>query len=268
MLFRSIIIPAYNEEKRIKKTLKAYGDYFEQKKKEKILEYEILVVINNTKDKTEEVIKKIQIKNKRIKYLNFKKGGKGFAITEGFKDALKKNFDIIGFVDADFATEPEDFYELVKGIKIFDGTIASRWIKGSIVKTKQTILRRILSRGFNLIVRGLFLFPYGDTQCGAKVFRKEAIKSIIHDLRLTEWAFDINLLYLLRKKGFRVKEIPTIWEDKLNSNIDLAKTPIQMFLSVFRLRIINSPFEPVARQLKTIAHKEDKLINKKKASKN
>ena len=105
-----IVIPAYNEEKRIGKTLEEYGAFFTNLKN-KDFQYQILVVINNTKDKTEEVVKNISKKYKEINYLNLKPGGKGFAIIEGFKWAIKKDFDLIGFVDADIATGPEAFFD-------------------------------------------------------------------------------------------------------------------------------------------------------------
>src|SRR3989344_8183585 len=107
----SIIIPAYNEEKRIGRTLEEYLKFFSIKKKqEKIRNFEILVVINNTKDRTEEIVKEKQKKCMELRYLNFKQGGKGFAITEGFKDALKRDNKLIGFVDADMSTSPEEYF--------------------------------------------------------------------------------------------------------------------------------------------------------------
>src|SRR3989338_9940965 len=107
----SIIIPAYNEEKRIGNTLKEYSRFFENLRKEKKLNYEILVVINNTKDNTELIVKKYQKKNKNIKYINLPKGGKGYATAEGFKNALSQKNDLLCFVDADMATSPEAFYD-------------------------------------------------------------------------------------------------------------------------------------------------------------
>ncbi|MEK6827619.1 MAG: glycosyltransferase, partial [Nanoarchaeota archaeon] len=97
----SIVIPAYNEEKRIGKILENYGAFFEKKKKgREISDFEILIVINNTKDNTEEVVKKFAKKYSEIRFIRFEKGGKGFAITEGFKDALKNEKNkLIGFVD-------------------------------------------------------------------------------------------------------------------------------------------------------------------------
>jgi glycosyltransferase involved in cell wall biosynthesis len=238
----SITIPAYNEEKRIGKTLEEYAKFFRDKKIAKeIKNFEILVVINNTKDKTEEVVKKYQKKYEEIIYLNFLEGGKGFAIIEGFKNALKRKNDLIGFVDADLATQPEKYYELIQNIKEADGAIASRWKKGA--KNNYGLKRKIFSRGFNLATRLILFLPYRDTQCGAKIFKRKAIKSIIDNLGTTRWAFDIDLLYKLKKSDSKIKEVPTVWKDMEGSNINLSKVPLQMFLAIIRLRLLNSPFK-------------------------
>ncbi len=257
-----IIIPAYNEERRIENTLKEYAGFFKELKKEKILDFEILIVINNTIDKTEEIVKRYSKKYKEIKYLNFRESGKGFAITEGFKDALRRDNEVIGFVDADMSTTPEAFYDLIKNIENYDGIIASRWIKGSIIQTKQNFLRRLLSRGFNFLVRTLFLMNFRDTQCGAKLFKRKVIEKIVKEINITQWAFDVNLLYLCKKRKFRIKECKTIWEDKGDSKLNVTKVPFQMFSGVIRLRLINSVFEPVLRPLRPVVHFVHRIMNK------
>ncbi len=244
----SIIIPAYNEEKRIKKTLEHYNSYFKNLKKEKKLDFEIIIVISGTTDKTEEIVKKYSKKNKEIKYLNFKQGGKGFAIIQGFKEALKGKSDLIGFVDADMATPPEAFYDLIRNIRNFDGVIANRWDKRSKIKTRQTLLRRFVSRGYNLIVRTLFLFPYRDTQCGAKLFKRGILERNINKLISSDMNFDVALLFCLKgEENAKIKSIPTIWNDKKESKVNLKRTPIKMLLSAMRLRLIHSPFKFIIR---------------------
>lgn len=232
--------------------LESYGEFFKKKKCEKeIDDFEILVVINNTTDRTEEIVKEFCRRHKEIKYLNFKEGGKGFAIIKGFKDALNRNNEIIGFVDGDMSTPPEAFYDLIKILKNnkrIGGVIGNRWDKRSILKTKQPLLRRFVSRGYNLIVRALFLFPYKDTQCGAKVFRKEIIEKNIHKLITIGWGFDIALLFCLKKEAnAKIISIPTIWNDEKESHINLKKIPLVMFLSAIRLRLVHSPFNFVVR---------------------
>lgn len=249
-------MPAYNEEKRIDNTLEAYSNYFEELRKNKELDYEILVVINNTKDRTEEIVKKYNKKNNQIKYLNFKQGGKGFAITEGFKDALKRNNSLIGFVDADLATTPEAFHYLIKNMSNnCDGAIASRYIKGSIVKPKPTIQRIITSRIFNFFIRTLLFMPYRDTQCGAKIFKRKAIERTLPSLSMSKWAFDVDLIYRLRRLGYKIKEFRTTWSDMKYSKINFLSAGPWMALGVIRLRLLNSP-------LKDFIRIYDKLLNR------
>ncbi len=238
----SIIIPAYNEEKRIGRTLKEYSEYFEKIRKEKKADYRILIVINNTIDKTQNEVDKFSRKNNRISSLNLKPGGKGLAIMEGFKETMKNGSDIIGFVDADMATSPKEFWKLIEHLGGKDGIIASRGLKES--KIKMSAYRKITHRGFNLVVRLILHIPHQDTQCGAKVFTKKTIQEIINGRIITQWAFDVDLLYKLRKKN--IAEFPTVWEDKEGSKISL-RTPIKMFASVIRLRLIHSPFSFVIR---------------------
>ncbi|MAG26925.1 hypothetical protein CMI47_15405 [Candidatus Pacearchaeota archaeon] len=237
-----IIIPAHNEETRIGNTLKSYSDFFEKLKENNVLNYEISVIINNTKDNTEEVVKTAKKQNENITYLNFKQGGKGFAVVEGFKDALKKPYDLIGFVDADMATPPEAFYKLITSLGSADCTIASRGLSQSKVETSTK--RKITSWGFNFLLRSILLLPIKDTQCGAKLFTRNAVSSVLTNLSITAWAFDIDLLYTLRKKGFRIKEIPTTWYDISGSKIrGMFRVILQMFLSIIRLRLMYSPFK-------------------------
>ena len=246
----SIVIPAYNEEKRIGKILENYGLFFEDKKKKKeIKDFELLVAINGTTDKTEEVVKKFSKKFPEIKYLNFKEGGKGFAIVEGFKDALKrKENKLIGFVDGDMSTPPESFYDLIRKIDGYDGIIADRWNKKSIITPKQSGFRRFISRGYNFIVRTLFLFPYADTQCGAKIFKREILEKNVNKFGKSKWGFDIVLLYCLKKESnAKIKSIPTVWHDEVGSHINIKKTPIRMFASAVRLRLSHSPFNFIVR---------------------
>ena len=248
----SIIIPAYNEGERIGKILEEYCEFF-RKKKEII---EILVVLNACKDNTLKIVREFSEKYSEIKYLDFEPGGKGFAITKGFEDALKRNAEFIGFVDADMATPPEAFYDLIKNISGYDGVIADRWHRKSKIIPKQSLFRRLISRGYNLIVRTLFLFPYKDTQCGAKLFRKEIIEKNYKKLITSNWGFDVALLYCLRRESHaRIKSIPTVWHDDPRTKVNLKKTPMKMFASCIRLRLIHSPFRDFVRLYRRLPNK-------------
>lgn len=237
----AVVMPARNEEKRIPRTLEAFLSYFKKIKKQGI-DCELIVVLNACTDNTLGAVKKFS-KNKQLRILNFKQGGKGFAILEGFKDALKRENAFIGFVDADLATKAFAFYDLIKNINEYDGIIASRYLKGSIVSPRQKLKRVAASRIFNFMVRNMFFMPYKDTQLGAKLFKKNAVKKIVNKLGTTKWAFDVDLLYNARKERLKVGELPTFWQDVDGSKLKVEKASIQMFFAIVRLRILNSPFK-------------------------
>jgi len=243
----SIIMPAYNEEKRISRTLKEYISYFEGLNKKKRLDYEILVVINNTTDRTEEIVKSFQKKSKRLRYLNLKRGGKGFAVIEGFKDALSRNNNFIGFVDADMATSPEEYAKLMFALRSKDGIIADRYKKESKVYPPATFRRLVVARIFNFLIRSIFFLPFKDTQCGAKIFKRKVIEEILPSLSMSQWAFDVELLYNMRVRGFKIISAPTEWIDREYSKINFLKAGPKMALGVLRLRILNSPLRKFIR---------------------
>jgi len=241
----AIVIPAYNEERRIGKTLERYFNYFEKLKEDGELDFRIVIVLNACKDNTRGIVERFS--SGRIEILEFDRGGKGFAIVEGFKWAIANHWDLIGFVDADCSTPPNSFYGLIRHMGDSDGIIADRWNNRSLVTPKQNLLRLILSRGYNFIIRGLFLFSYRDTQCGAKLFRKELIEQIVGRLGNSEWGFDVDLLFYAHREGSKIRSIPTEWHDEVGSKVNLKKTPITMFLAAIRLRLYHSPLRVMIR---------------------
>jgi hypothetical protein len=119
--------------------------------------------------------------------------------------------------------------------------IGSRWLPGARLHVAQSRKRRIASRLFHVLVQLLFRMNIKDTQCGAKVLRREAVEKIHSALRIADMAFDINLLYALHRAGFRILEVPTEWTDKVGSKVKLFRTSLTMFLSTVRVRLIYSP---------------------------
>lgn len=229
----SIIIPAYNEEARIGKVLKDYSTFFNN--------IEIFVAIAG-KDGTLDIVKKFSENSNgnSIKYFHSEKRlGKGMGLLNSFD---RVNGDIIAITDSDGSTSPSELYKLVNQLDGCDCIIGSRWLPGSKILIKQPLKRRVASRCFNYMVRYLLDIPFRDTQCGAKVFRKEAIKYATDRISTYDYAFDIDLLYQLHKNGFKIKEVPMTWNDEDGSSVKLFRTSIMMFLSVVRLRMINSNF--------------------------
>ncbi|HAW01735.1 MAG TPA: hypothetical protein DCX10_08360, partial [Verrucomicrobiales bacterium] len=235
----TLLIPAYNEEERIAGTLKEYAEYFRSQFSGDI---KILVILNGCQDATLEVVRSCAKQYSEIEALEFKAPiGKGGALIEGLK--LAPQTDIIGYTDADGATPPEAMLTLLRKCYENDGVIGSRWLPDSKLHQAQTITRRFVSRVFHRIVQCLFRLGFKDTQCPAKVFKKEPIIKIHDGLMIADLAFDVNLLYLLKREGFEVIEVGTDWTDKLGSKVTqtLFRSSLTMLFSVVRLRLIYSP---------------------------
>lgn len=233
----SIVIPAYNEERRIGVTLKDYGSYFSRFPKGSV---EIIVVLNGCHDNTLKIVKGCARKYHLIHYIDIPQAiGKGGAVVKGFKRARGK---LVGFADADGATAAEQFAQLAKKLDGADGVIASRWMPGAIVEPRQPLKRRIASRCFNMFVKVLFGLHFYDTQCGCKLFKREVVREVLPSLGLTRWAFDVDLLYNLKRHNRKVREIPTVWKDRTGSSIHVPKVSLEMLLAIIRLRLLYSPF--------------------------
>jgi glycosyltransferase involved in cell wall biosynthesis len=232
-----LLIPAYNEERRIEPVLRDYARYFKEHYDGK---FQLVVVLNGCTDDTLGVVQRVGADYPAVTALEFPEAiGKGGALIEGLK--LAPRADLIGYVDADGATPPHAFHELVKHIGGVDCVIGSRWLPGAVLHVEQSGQRRFASRGFHLIVQLLFRMNLRDTQCGAKVMRREAVEKIHSSLRIADMAFDINLLYSLNRAGYRTLEVPTEWTDKIGSKVTLVGTSLVMFLSVVRIWLIYSP---------------------------
>jgi glycosyltransferase involved in cell wall biosynthesis len=232
-----LLIPAYNEERRIEPVLRDYACYF---KKHYPGQFQLVVVLNGCTDNTLTVVQRVGADYPAVKALEFPEAiGKGGALIEGLK--LAPLADLIGYVDADGATPPRAFHELVTHIAGVDCAIGSRWLPGAVLHVEQSGHRRFASRAFHLIVQCLFRMNLRDTQCGAKVMRREAVEKVHSSLRIADMAFDINLLYSLHRAGYRIREVPTEWTDKMGSKVRLFGTSLVMFLSAFRIRLIYWP---------------------------
>lgn len=239
-----IITPAYNEEERITKTLEEYKDTVIRKYKNDV---EIIVVSEST-DRTNSIVSNYASKYKQIKLLASTKikFGKGGAIVKGFALACKdSDADIIGFSDADPSISGQEIVKLIEQLKKrqVDGVVASRYVKGSKIIGKQRLTRFVASRAYNIMIRILFGLKFYDTQCGAKFFKKKALCSLVEHLSLTDMSFDLDLLYEMQKRGFRIIEVPIrynmIYE---GTKLRLKKQIPQMFMVAIGFRLKHSRF--------------------------
>jgi glycosyltransferase involved in cell wall biosynthesis len=238
-----LLIPAYNEEHRIGPVLRSYAEFFRANYDGK---FQLVVVLNGCRDDTIGVVQSVSRNFPEVRGIEFPGPiGKGGALIEGLK--LAPLADLIGYVDADGATEPAAFLELVRHTDEADCVIGSRWVPGAVLHQMQTGQRRFASRVFHAIVQILFWMNIRDTQCGAKVTRRAPVEKIHSSLCIADMAFDINFLFLLKRNGFKILEVPTEWTDKEGSKVALGHTSLVMLLSVIRLRWIYSPFNGLRR---------------------
>ncbi|MBA7479585.1 Undecaprenyl-phosphate mannosyltransferase [subsurface metagenome] len=230
----SIIIPAYNEENRIKPTLESYVNYFSAR-----YELELIVVLNGCIDGTKDLIEDFAKGHHEVKSLDFpQRLGKGGALIEGFKIA---DGDIVGFVDADRSVQAEEFDKLITALNSFDGAIASRWLPDSKTIIKETKTRKFARWGFKLLIRTLFGLTFKDTQCGAKVFKGRVMKDIVPQVSIIDSSFDIDLLYRATTRGYKIQEVPITWLYSMDTRLKLRSVIFPIFFSLMRLKIKTLP---------------------------
>jgi glycosyltransferase involved in cell wall biosynthesis len=240
----SLIVPAYNEEKRILTRIQSLVRYFD-----KVLgEYELLIIADGCTDKTPEVVSEYVNNNPKVRLLVFpERLGKGGAIIEGLKLAKE---DMIVITDADDSVSPEELFKLVREAEDQDVVIGSRYTRDSKLPMREPFLRYFLGRSFNALVKLMFWRLRGivDTQCGAKVLKSYVINKILGDLFITGFAVDVNLIYSTMRRGFKVKEVGVTYthvEHESKVSKALVELVLGMFFSLIKLRMYYSRFRSI-----------------------
>ncbi|RIL07453.1 MAG: glycosyl transferase family 2 [Proteobacteria bacterium] len=226
----SIVIPAYNEQWRIPSTLIDVIDYFARLN----LPYEVIVVDDGSRDQTGHVIEKFQNITPGLRLIRLAENrGKGHAVRVGVLNARGKR---ILFADADGATPIAEIERLVKAIdQGSDVAIGSRALSSEDTKVITRWYRKYLGRVFNLMVNWWIVPEIADTQCGFKLFTAEAADFIFKRQRCDGFAFDVELLYLARRSGMRIAEVPVNWTNVPGSKVNLAVDSILMFLEILKI---------------------------------
>ncbi|MGA8536245.1 MAG: glycosyltransferase [Thermoplasmata archaeon] len=227
----SIVIPAWNEEDRLSRTLERYVSALEARGEQ----FEVIVVVDGVQDHTADVA--AEFKDKHVRMLRFpKKLGKGGAILAGVQAARYEN---VGYLDADGPIPPEDMFALVERLSDFDCAVASRRVPGGRILTPEPAFRRLVSGVWGSLVRSILFLPVRDTQCGAKFFRRSALLPVLRAIAVTNWAFDVSLLYHLRESGRTIVEQPVSWSHDPRSRLVVARAMPIMFVALVGLRLMN-----------------------------
>jgi glycosyltransferase involved in cell wall biosynthesis len=227
--FLSIIIPAYNEEHRLPRTLEQIFAFLD----EQDYTAEVLIVENGSDDRTFEVAQELAEGRKRVHLFREEKRGKGNAVRRGMLESKGKYRFLC---DADLSMPIEEINKfLPPELEDYDVAIASREVPGA-VRYNEPEYRHLTGRVFNGLIRLLVLPGLQDTQCGFKCFRAEIAEEIFRFQTLTGWSFDVEVLYIAQRKGYRIHEIPINWYFNADSKISVLQDSWKMFQDLLAIR--------------------------------
>lgn len=228
--FLSIIIPAHNEEKRLPRALGQVFAYLETQP----YDFEVLVVENGSTDRTYEIAQKLSLHLANLIVIHEEERGKGGAVRRGI---LSAHGEYRFICDADLSMPIEEIQKfLPPQLTDFDIAIGSREAEGAI-RYNEPSYRHWGGRLINLAIRSLILPGFDDTQCGFKCFRAETAEAIFQQQLLSGWSFDIEVLYLAKRKKLRIREIPIRWFYDSDSKVSAVRDALRMIGDIFRIHI-------------------------------
>lgn len=231
--YYSIIVPAYNEAERIGNSLERVLDYVASSK----WSAEIIVVNDGSSDNTAAIVSDYARRNPVVRLIeNPGNRGKGYTVKHGVMNASGQ---VLLFTDADLSSPIEEASKLFAPIEngAADVAIGSRYLDSELQTRKQPIHRRMLGRSFNLALRAILGLSYVDTQCGFKAFSRKAGGIIFPNMKVEGWGFDPEILFLARRYGLKVDEVPVSWAHDHRSKINPLRDGARMLGELLRIRM-------------------------------
>jgi dolichyl-phosphate beta-glucosyltransferase len=227
----SIVVPCYNEEERLPRTVEQIERYFAGKP----ISYELILVDDGSTDGTRQIQDAAAERNPSVRVEALPRNrGKGRALAEGV--AASKGAEIL-VTDADLSTPIEEIEKLRVALTSGAGVaIGSRSVKGSRVEISQPAYRVLMGKVFNLLVQAVLLPGIWDTQCGFKLFRADVAHEVFAGLTTDGFAYDPEVLYLAKKRGVKIAEVPVIWRNSTPTKVMPIKSSFDMFKHVVKVR--------------------------------
>jgi dolichyl-phosphate beta-glucosyltransferase len=226
----SVIIPAYNEERRLGPSLERIFAHLRKRRKP----FEVLVVDDGSSDSTAPLVRRLAKKHRGLRLLmNGGNRGKGASVRHGVEQAKG---GLILMSDADLSTPIEALSDLEAALGSADIAIGSRAIDRGRITRRQPLFREAGGRLFNLLVRALTVGGISDTQCGFKLFRADSARRIFALQRVPRFGFDVEALYLARKMGLKIAEISVAWENSPETKVRPVRDGLRTFLDLALIR--------------------------------
>ncbi len=230
LLELSIVIPSFNEEKRLPATLDRIATYVCASGRNT----EVIVVDDGSADGTAGVAETFRGKIEGMRVLsNGQNRGKGYSVRHGYMEARG---EIVLFTDADLSAPIEEADKLLAKMDEYDVAIGSRAVNRELIEVHESKFRELAGIIFNRIVRVILRLPFVDTQCGFKAFRREKCRIIFDQQTIERFGFDPELLYLARHHGLRTAEVAVRWAHSPATKVNMLRDSIQMFLDVVIIR--------------------------------
>lgn len=230
--FVSIVIPAYNEEKRLGATLTRVHEWL----RKHFERFEVIVVDDGSSDATTGIVEAFAASAPQVRLIRIRENsGKGCAVRTGMLSAEGEN---LVFTDADLSTPIEEVDKALDLLRQgFDVVIGSRALPGSDVQVRQNVVRETMGRIFNIFVRVLVGLPFGDTQCGFKCYTRKAAREIFSRAVVKGFAFDVETLALAGRLGFRAIDMPVRWINSPESKVKMFSSAVQMIWELLSIRL-------------------------------
>jgi len=230
-VYLSVVVPAYNEEKRIEQPLERVVSYL----RNHFDQWELIYSDDGSKDKTRTKLIKLQEMYPELKVVGTEKNrGKGSAVRNGM---LAASGDIVLFSDTDFSTPIEEIEKLLSSLqKGYDIAIGSRGLSESNIEVHQAWAREMMGKMFNALLRSLLPIDFMDTQCGFKMFNRKATDVILPRMHLDGFAFDVEMLIIAQANKLRIAEVPVVWKNVLDSRVHPIRNSLEMIRDVLKVR--------------------------------
>jgi dolichyl-phosphate beta-glucosyltransferase len=227
----SVVIPAYNESARLGASLEKVLAYVHRQS----WDAEVIVVNDGSTDNTAEIVRSMAAKDPSLRLIeNPGNRGKGYSVRNGM---LHADGRVILFSDADLSSPIEEAPKLLEALAAgADIAIGSRWLRAETQTQRQPFHRQVFGRIFNLFLRMTLGLQFADTQCGFKAFKRPAVEAVFPLQKIERWGFDPEILFLARKFGYKVKEVPVAWGHTGGTRINPLVDGSRMVQEMFHIR--------------------------------